>query len=302
MLKLLVFTCYMVSAAAQVQPAANTPAGNWSGGALLQVEASRSASPVLRAFDRRGREISKVTLTIPDASSINVYSGRFARGFDGSVAVAGSAYTKNSRGMSFIAWVSPDSARQTVIRVSPFVAHALTIAADGSIWAAGFDNDRAYRADSHVIRRFDRTGRLIGSATPRSTLKITDAARFTDPTQYSYLASSKDRVGWFSEAAGVYIAFSLNGDELSRVTVPPASSGHVHGLALCDDGRAFTGIDIYESPRKKTGWGVAEIDSIRGELRLMPWGHTGGPLYGCDGTELVAQTNGAGVSWLMPGK
>lgn len=202
------------------------PVGNWSGGSLVLVSDARSSAPVFRAFDRNGQQIGELTFTLPGASLINIYSGVFARGFDGSFAISGSAYTADSRGTAFLAWVSAGGRRQTVIRTPPFIADAVTMAHDGTIWAAGFEHGKMHSGDYDVIRRFDRSGKLIGSAIPRSSLPVVDHKRFVEPAVYSYLASSRDRVGWYSEAAGIYIAIRVERDGTGTGT---GESGCRHG-------------------------------------------------------------------------
>jgi hypothetical protein len=114
-----------------------SPVGNWSGGAIIQVENSRSSAPVVQAFDRDGQKIAEFTLTIPGASLIQVHSGQFVRGADGSFAVAGHAYTTDSRGTAFAAWISADGSRQTVIRMSPYLVSSIAMAPDGAIVNTG---------------------------------------------------------------------------------------------------------------------------------------------------------------------
>lgn len=274
-----------------IRPINSTTPGTWSGGALMFVESAKSASPVFRTFDSHGQELRSFTLSIPGASLINVYSGRFARGIDGSIAVAGSALTSESRGAAFLAWIAADHERQTVVRVSPFIPNAVTIASDGTIWAAG--TEVGSRASYPLIRRFDRQGRLLGSFVQSDSLTVSDQERFTSPADHSYLASSRDQVGWFSEAAGIYVSFANDGTESRRLRVRPPPNTPVYGLALCDDGNAFVGLQMLDSDRN---WGVVSLDVV-GNSSLVRSDQRG-YLLGCDGTTLVIKTNVSGVTRL----
>lgn len=174
----------------------------WSGGALLIVQYRFSDSPVFSSFDREGKLISQFTFTIPEARVNTVFDRSFARGFDGSVAIVGSAYTADSRGTSYLAWVSPDGMNQNIVRLSPFHAWAVTVAADGAIWVAGDEKKVGQEPDlsQSVIRRYDKTGKLLGSYIPWSNLHV-DAQR--SPAEESILVSSKERVGWYSRFQNV---------------------------------------------------------------------------------------------------
>lgn len=142
---------------------------------------------------------------IPGARSVSLDSGRFAAGPDGWLAVAGSASMGDGRATSFAALISRDGRLQKVMELSPFAPRAMTMASDGTLWMAGVEvvAGQETNPDHRVLRRFDKAGRMVGSAIPRSSLPI--RVGYTHPAEYSYLVSSKDRVGWYSEAAGAYI-------------------------------------------------------------------------------------------------
>lgn len=272
-----------------------TPLGNWSGGAIITVENSRSSAPIVRAFDREGHKIAEFTLSIPGASLIKIHSGQFVRGFDGSFAIAGHAYTTDSRGASFVAWVSADGKYQSVIRMSPYLVYSIAMAADGTIWTVG-GIETKQTSDYDLVRRFDRSGKLLSSIIPQSSLNVMDTKRFVDPASNSYLASSATNVAWYSEAAQIYILFGLDGAEIARITtVTPDGNMLVHGLALCDDGRAFIGAQIHGTPSgEATKTGVLSINA-GGLLSFTSFGQA--TLYGCDGSSLVAQGTKSTFFW-----
>jgi hypothetical protein len=106
----------------------------WRGGALLALDDGRETAPEIRAFDRAGKLAFQSVFTIPDGRLIRVRL--LARGYDGTVAVEGSAFSSDSRGGAFIAWLSADGRPQTILRTTPFAALDVTVAADGTLWAA----------------------------------------------------------------------------------------------------------------------------------------------------------------------
>src|SRR5215469_13662013 len=80
----------------------------WTGGGLVVIENRFSESPTLTTFDRGGHEVSKFSFTIPGAGLINLYDNSVAVAKDGSMALVGTAFSNDSRGATFAAWVSPD--------------------------------------------------------------------------------------------------------------------------------------------------------------------------------------------------
>jgi hypothetical protein len=253
----------------QLLPGEGTPPV-WSGGALLVVENLHSAAPVFRAFDGAGNQVSEFTFPIPGASLLNnVYSyHRFARGFDGSLAVAGSAYADDEQEwVAFVAWISADSRQQTVIRLPRrlSVPDAVAIAADGSIWVAagGLVHRDAPDEDYDIIWRLDKSGRMLGSSIPRSTVT-------SSPTPgASFLVSSSDRIGWYARGAGTYLEFSLDGRVINRFDgVPKDNSPSLFGFGLCDDG-GFTPArnSMTAQERRRIGGStVSTGNSVRGSF------------------------------------
>lgn len=277
------------------------PISTWSGGALLTLDYPHSAAPVLRAFDATGMPLLQFAFNIPGASHIQMYTSGFSRGFDGSLGLVGSAYTNDSRGSTFVAWVSPDGKQQTVIRVSPFAAHAVTVAPDGSIWVAGREmvNGQENDPHHHILRRYDKTGTLLGSFLPRSSLDVV-GSEFIHPAEKSFLFSSRDRIGWYSEASNTYLEFSPDGKVLNRFnTVEPDRNKLVLGFALCDDGGMFASAQLQAQGGGVAGWTIYALSRERGDWTSISRKEKWGILYGCDDTTLVGKVSGGStIVWL----
>jgi hypothetical protein len=179
----------------------------------------------------------------------------------------------------------------------------VTIAADGTIWIAGderWEPGMAVDRSQDLIRHYDKTGKLLGSFIPWSSL-----ASATDPKPPSYdslLVSSKDRVGWYSWRAGAYIELSLDGAVLSRLKTADHLQYELTHVALCDNGSLFVGSSINENPtqKQKAGWRIFALDRNRGEWSIIPRDERWGSLYGCDGTQIASTTNFRTISWLEP--
>lgn len=268
----------------------------WRGGALLFVQGRYSNAPILRFFDRNGSQISEFRFSIPGASLINLYDNSVALGSDGSLAIVGTAYSDDSRGTMFIAWVSPDRQQQTIIRSSPFFPAAVTIASDGTIWVAGHETSQQPKArdySQHLIRRYDKTGILLGSFIPWSSLDPPDL-----PWPGSVLLSLKDRVLWYSARSHAYIEFSADGSVIKRLKSAPHPQHDVSRVAVCDDGSLFASTMI-STPGHPTQWGIFALSPQQSEWTLIPREQKGS-LLGCDGAQLAITTDYKTISWLQP--
>ncbi|MFN7924746.1 MAG: hypothetical protein U0Q16_31880 [Bryobacteraceae bacterium] len=267
----------------------------WSWGTLVSVRDAKSEAPMLITLDRLNNTRSQ-TLSIPGARLVNIYSGRFAAGPDGSLAVAGSAYSDDSKATSFLALISRDGRQQKLVQLSPFAPRALTVASDGTIWMVGTELIGGKEVPDHdVLRRFDQSGRLIGSSVPRRSL--VRKLGFTHPSENSYLAASKGRVGWYSEATGVYTEFALDGTVTGRFNTP--STIGMPGIAMCDDGQVFVSTD-HKTANGERGWGIYVLARDRDTWSFAPGNGRWGMLFGCDGNRLVSTTDMTSLTWLEP--
>ena len=178
----------------------------------------------------------------------------------------------------------------------------MAVAADGAIWAAGRElvDGKEINPDHHVIRRFEKTGRMLGSSIARSSLNI--AAQYTHPADYSFLVASRDRIGWYSEPSQQYIEFSSDGAVMNRFSTAEYDAKRaMHGVALCDDGSLFVSTEM-SKPGGVKGWGISTLDRERGVWTFIPKSERWGMLYGCDGTTLAGRTSASAITWLEPVK
>jgi hypothetical protein len=285
----------------------------WSGGAFVAVQDRFSGAPLLQIFDRNGTEVARFMFTIHGASLINIYDHSVALGLDGSVAIVGTAYTGDSKGGMFVAWVSPDRQEQTIIRTSPFFPHTVTIASDGTIWVAGDetkplrvagDETKPHREKpdytQHLIRRYEKTGRLLGSFIPWSSVGTGPSTISPTPSVRSILLSLKDRVAWYSPGSSTYIEFSSDGSIINRYETAPHQKQDVISVALCDDGGLFAATRILGGvDQDQTNWGIFTFDRQRSEWSLIQRNEKWGMLFGCDGTRLATATDFKTISWLQ---
>jgi hypothetical protein len=215
------------------------------------------------------------------------------------MAIVGTAYTDDSRGGIFAAWVSRDRQEQTIIRTNPFFPEAVTLASDGTIWVAGRNSDPQHKErdySQNLIRRYDKTGKLLGSFIPWSTL---GADPHTVPSAHSVLVPLKDGVGWYSPRSRTYIEFSSDGSVIKLFKSAPHPEHDLVFVAACDDGSLFATTRV-QSAGGQVNWGIFTFDRQRSEWSLIPRNERWGWLYACDGTRLVTTTDYKTISWFQP--
>jgi len=208
----------------------------WEGSLLVGYEDFESSAPRIFAMDRDGKR-EEIRYELPGSAWIYVYN--VGAGADGSIVVAGGALSSDSRSASFITWISPDRKRQVAIRIWPYIAMRATVAADGTIWAAGSLNDEENTrvVADNVIRRFDVSGKMLSSLAVQARSRDGRA----DAAQSSYLVASRDRVGWFTNGCE-YLEFSLDGVLRDRFDGPAGLDWHgLDGVGLSDDNNLAIG-------------------------------------------------------------
>jgi hypothetical protein len=185
----------------------------WEGEFLVGYINNGSSGPVIFTIDRNGRR-QETLFTLKDAGWIDVIDAAVSQ--TGEIAAVGSAIG-GDRATCYVARIAADRKSQIVTRVWPYCAMTVTFAADGTIWTIGhIKNDQDTGALAyHVLRRFDPSGKLLGSLT------LDVMGRGTDET--SRLRASRNRVGWFTRN-NEYLEFSLDGSELDRYEGPEGAT------------------------------------------------------------------------------
>lgn len=276
----------------------------WQGGTSVALDDGRETAPEIRAFDRDGKLVFQSVFTMPNGRLIYVW--HVARSYDGTVAVEGSAFSDDSRGGTFIAWLSPDGRQQKIVRTTPFASLDMTFAADGTLWAAGreLEDGEELNADHNMIRRFDRSGKLLGSWIPKSSLTVDRKVGLRHPAVRSLLVSSRNRVGWYSVGAREYFEFSLDGTIVRRFPTFDLREGmRVNGAALCDDGGLYISTSFHEN-RQPRGEVFGRNRSDGTWKRISVKGadvSTGMKIFACEGSEVVAATGTpSNLIWFKP--
>src|SRR5665213_371628 len=210
---------------------------SWSSEALVVIDNDRTVSPIVRLFDREGRESQPFAISVPGANTVGLRS--VAHGPDGMLVFVGFAIDEDSgndkaRVADFLGIVSADRSKQVVVRTNPYVPRAVVIAPDKTIWTAGQEKTDDAKRDPGAVRHYDTQGKEIGSFIPQSSVHV-GASKLEDN-----LAFGDGHLGWYPAFGTVY--FEIFPDGVVRQFPALSSSGayqFITKLAITNSGLTF---------------------------------------------------------------
>lgn len=225
------------SLAAVVEP---TGTRDWRHGGFIMIDMVNPLAKTFTIVDRDGLVSSIFDFSIPDTSRVWVLGSD--RDYAGNVVFAGRATSRDGRYAPFIAIKSAQGGDVQLIRTYPYWPVLLSVAPDGTIWTTGEEmtsegkvNAVGINPNPDVLRHFDRSGKLLGSAVPRKTVFPGD--RFA----HGYLVATSDRVGWYSpiHGPGTYVELSPTLDNVKVYNGLSNEKGQADGFALTESGKVF---------------------------------------------------------------
>lgn len=268
-------------------PATTKTIPKWASGRFIAVENDGSVAPLIVTVDGRGRR-QEVLFKIPESSAVNVYD--YNIGPAGEIIATGSANKADGTATSYIAIISRDRLNQSVIRTWPYVALAVAVAPDGTIWAMGRlkDEGNTQIVTEPVLRRYDASGKQIDS-------KKVEMSEW-NPIETSKMAASRDRIGWLTHH-GKYLEFDLNGRELRRYeAIAEAERFASFAISESNDVVLTTLVNgssnFYDLDRQSGKWVPAEL---AGGTKTS-WNHA----LGFDGDTLITLTGGSKLNRFAP--
>lgn len=218
----------------------------WSHGAYLAMDGLAGGPYVFYTVGRDGEWTHTAQFRNPEGTRFYVFA--YDRQSDGTIVFSGQ--TEAEVVSPFLAWTSADGKIQRMLGTGHYFAYELAVAPDDTIWTLGHemvnmdDNDPAVNQEAHVLRHFDRAGKLIESAFPQS--RFSSIQRYRIDT--SLLVAAQDRVGWYGPryGNGAFYTEILVGTMTIR-EYPAASRTQskwkqVEGLAMTNNG--FTSVCI----------------------------------------------------------
>jgi hypothetical protein len=262
---------------------------------LVTFEKNGTLNPIVHAVDLSGVD-TVIPFSIAGATFVHV--DYVAHAADGTLALAGGTMDAASHPAGFIALLSADRLSATVIRMPGFFyPMSLAIVQDGTVWAAGWEavDATGYRKnyEGAILRHFDRSGEVIGSALPWKTIPAALKDRVSD---HGLMASSSSSLGWMLNG-GPYYEISLSTSGVKQFPALPlhGTSETVVGLGLTDGGDVFAGTSVsggdlpsgyylYFLNRNTASWQPVAMPNVVGA------GASESRLLGSQGNMLVFQT------------
>ena len=257
----------------------------WNGARLVGCDCGPDHA-TLWSVDRQGHWSPAISFGVPGWGQTIVRD--VAAEPDGTLVAVGFAITGDVRNGSFIATISPDGARQTVTRVWPYVAEAVTVAPDGTIWAVGpvMHDDYKGPVYPNVLRHYTASAEMLSSVNIKNARK--SEGGLSSVGSQSVLMASGDRIGWLT-AACQYIEFSSDGTELGRYDCPNGITKifDTSGVALSPAGELllstkwFAPLAPLSLDRPSGTWKPVPVSQDSGKTNLI---------LGFDGQTLVTES------------
>ncbi len=219
----------------------------WENGFFVRFEIpDGGTTPAVYVQDADGKNVTTAVVAMPGAVENGLSDAAVSP--RGEVAVAGGASWSDGRTTTFIQFISNAGKALQLIRTSPFTARRICFSADGTLWALGYELDSGGMelADYNILRHYGRDGVLIHSAIPRKSFFLPGHA---NPVSESYLATSGDRVGIYSNKSKEWIEVSSTTGAVVRrwagLTLGPKSG--VIGAFLTSSGFAYISAENRET-------------------------------------------------------
>jgi hypothetical protein len=246
----------------------------WKGDTLSFLP-EHGASSTIRMMNRRGQEETPVAFAL--AGSTDIWLEDAARSVDGTTAVVGSASYASGQQGGFLSIIS--AGPQSTIQLQPYRPYRVSFAPDGTIWTLGVDDNEK----GGLIRQFDRSGKLISSHMPMSTVsKLPDFSAGDFPA--SLFATAQGRVGWYAPQTRRYFELSSDGTLAQYEGVPNHQAG---ALALTDSGATIVSSGSADAHWEL--WSLNREKKVWTKIDLSQYGPSGSSplLYGASGNQIA---------------
>lgn len=278
----------------------------WDHGVLLTHETGDTGSSVY-AFDRSGQLKFRTPIQPPQA--VRIIVDDIAAAPDGTFAVAAGTFGPKGEMASVLAFLNTAGEVTRYVRLEPSTGvFNLCFAPDGTLWALVRVFDQSFKelAQYNMLRHFDASGRLVGSALPRSTFAA-NSGRF--PAEAGHLFASRDRIAVFAPEMGTWTELSLSGEITGHWKLPLPFQSSVRTLNRFAGAVLTPENDIYIALQDSTVNGKSTSAMYRFDRTTATFGPRvpppGAPywqhLYGADEKTLVTSLQRAeGLAWVRP--
>ncbi len=186
---------------------------------------------------------------------------------NGGFAVPFTITTTTGAATGAIAWLDSTGRTTKVVQLPMAAPFNTCFADDGTLWAlvAVRDGKGGEASGYNILRHYDATGVLIGTALPRADFA---SKGFPSKGGSSRMTASHDRIGIYFDVKGVWVEISYTGDLLGHWTLP--SSGlRILNVRLSDQNELYLGYQKDNPPAGRPELGVHHFDKTAKTLQLV---------------------------------
>jgi hypothetical protein len=240
---------------------AGQPAPRFANGMLVARHTPSISTSRISRWDTSGRQLPDVNISMPNVAR-TIVSDAAVHPKSG-IVLALTAVSENNRGAPLLLWADQSGKVVRAVETSPFAANRIVFSEDGTLWTFGREFDAGLRdvPEYNVIRRYDQTGKLIGSTLPRSSFAGKMAPHIT-----SHLVSSGNKVGILSLTKGEWIELDLQGKLLGRWKINPRPGELVTGVALGRPGQPWMSVQWGGKGSSPMRFGLCRLDPTSGDF------------------------------------
>lgn len=268
-----------------------------NGYVLTVIFRPHQSSPHARRFNPDGTS-TEIRVSLPDADSINFYSGSITDSTGRSV-LAGLAVSADGRGAGVLTLVDEHGRMERVIRTNPFLIKEVSVASDGTIWGLGYDMEvGAGRQSAEMVHRYRQDGTLLGRYVPRQEVVSKGGPR-SHPANAGdagtpRILASQDRIGIHLPEASTWMEFSLEGTLLAKDIISPApTTGPDAGSDVYENTVMTVSGRVFSVSRSGAKTRLLELDRAAKKWVVVPSIPRGAlTACGCDGEQIVSRQTG----------
>ena len=265
----------------------------WSHGAYLFADALNGQRPVFYSLDAEGTLTSTAKFDNPDPTRFDTFC--WDRQSDGTIVFSGQTETAPRVVSPFLAWTSADGKLQRLQRTDHYFPYEVAVAPDDTVWTLGYEmvnldvTDPAVNQEAHVLRHFDKSGNLIGSAFPQRQFNRYQRSALA----HGLLVATPHLLGWYGQQSGkaAYTEIPLHTMTMNEYPSVPSKAGKralAEGVAITDAGAVSVSLEDW-SPTARTTYVLDRATSTWVPVSVPPLGgfNFTPNLIGSDGDNLV---------------
>ncbi len=275
----------------------------WDKGRFIAYDTDGTAHPPVVVYDSTGRVVLRAALGYPGVVETHVHDA--AVDANGTLFVSASAISADGAAARYVGATNRDGDLSSIVRTNPFGATAICAAADGTVWAFGWEREaevvRRDNSEYDTLRQYSFTRGLIRSFLPRSTMKVAGVSLLGRHLGDVRLRCGRDGVTLFYGPTSELVTINNNYQVTRKHVTPLGARTKVTGFAVTEDGQIFASLYASDGRAGYNGIYLLQPDA-NGELSWVGLKGTVGPgaayavdLLGADGTSLLLHREFPGI-------